>query len=169
MTHSIHNALRLHMEADAIDYIKNGGDIEAIGASNQTPLHIASYEGFTKIVKLLIAKKANVNATDYKLWTPLHCAASSSFYDICEMLINAKANVICKTSENNTILHYLVKGKSNASKQVKIMAMVLSKGVLVNETNIHGETALMRACLVGSADSVYFLLSNGADVNIQNV
>lgn len=167
-----HTALKLHQQNDVLEYLKNGGDPELLGEMNQTLLHVACFEGLKKIVNALLSKKVNVNALDNKLWTALHCAASSSHYEICETLINYKqqnVNIFAKTADSNNVLHYLVKGKSNPQGQVKCMVLVISKGLSVNDVNVHGETPLMRASLVGSPESIQYLLSQGADVNIQNV
>ena len=51
--------------------IKEGTDVNVIGAGNRTALHRAVGEGHEDVVRLLISHKANVNAVDANGRTPL--------------------------------------------------------------------------------------------------
>ena len=60
-----------------------------------TPLHIACRNGDTclEIVKFLIQKDANVNATNRNGETPIHISASNGFTKLAEELLRAEVDV----------------------------------------------------------------------------
>ena len=167
---NIHNALLIHAEAEILSFIKNCSHdkIDVRDELEQTPLHIAASQGFTDIVEKLIKKKANISAVDRKGWTPLHFAAYYQNYEICEKLIGLKADLTASTKDGSTVVAYIANAKVFDPKQLKIMELALSKGVDINQPNLHGETALSRASLTGTTQIIDFLLSKGAVVNQTN-
>jgi hypothetical protein len=48
-----------------------GDDVNAANAAGETALHAAAYWGADSVVQFLVAKGANANAKNKKLWTPL--------------------------------------------------------------------------------------------------
>ncbi|TDG97235.1 hypothetical protein EPR50_G00223990 [Perca flavescens] len=70
-----------------------------------TPLHLASKEGHTKVVQLLLRKGALFHS-DYKGWTCLHYAASAGYTQTMDILLSANLKLLDKTDEDgNTALH----------------------------------------------------------------
>ncbi|XP_070784386.1 transient receptor potential cation channel subfamily A member 1-like [Enoplosus armatus] len=70
-----------------------------------TPLHLASREGHTKVVQLLLRKGALFHS-DYKGWTSLHHAASAGYTQTMEILLSANPKLLDKTDEDgSTALH----------------------------------------------------------------
>jgi hypothetical protein len=68
---------RLHMPAKEL--IENGADVNVKGADDATPLHVAVRVGNRALVKLLLEKGANPNATTTRGNTPLHYVAGCTF------------------------------------------------------------------------------------------
>jgi ankyrin repeat protein len=60
------------------------------------------------LVKLLIAKRADVNAKDKDGWTPLHWAAWGGHGDVAELLIKNLADVNAKNFKGQTPLDLAV-------------------------------------------------------------
>lgn len=51
-------------------------DVNSIDVRGETPLHHASYFGYTNIVRLLLENEADANMTEIHGNTPLHWASS---------------------------------------------------------------------------------------------
>jgi ankyrin repeat protein len=80
------------------------GDVDRMLSSNpnlvnevdqfgQTPLHLASFEGFQDVVELLVTSGSSLSIQDKNGWTPLHCASSNRHLHIVERLIIAGADL----------------------------------------------------------------------------
>lgn len=61
--------------------------MEACDKKGNTPLHLACMGGNTDIVKELIEKEANTNATNEEKRTPVHTAAKYGSVDVVKLLI----------------------------------------------------------------------------------
>jgi len=55
------------------------------------------------VVKLMVAKGADINAKDYNGTTPLHEAAWSGHKDVVELLVDNGANVSAKDDESKVV------------------------------------------------------------------
>lgn len=73
---------------------------------NRTPLHLAAYQGYADITKLLLAAKANPSAMSEDGTTPLHTAAAYDRTEIVKLLIDGKANFNARDKDEATPLHY---------------------------------------------------------------
>ena len=170
---TIHDTMRLGNESELDSFLKNTSNVDELDQFQQTPLHVACFEGMEKAVRKLLKRKANPAATDSKGWTPLHCAASAGHYGICQLLIaSGKADVLAETNEGTTALGYAVKSMagqpSDTKQQVSLIKSLLSNGQDVNHKNRFMETALHRASFSGSKEAIECLLDCGADVNALN-
>lgn len=73
-------------------------EIDARGPDGETALMVAAGSGNLELVKLLVARKAQVNRSG---WTPLHYAAGNGHQEIVEYLLEHSA-YIDAASENGT-------------------------------------------------------------------
>ncbi|XP_041817411.1 transient receptor potential cation channel subfamily A member 1b [Chelmon rostratus] len=88
-----------------------------------TPLHLASREGHTKVVQLLLRKGALFHS-DYKGWTCLHHAASAGYTQTMDILLAANPKLLDKTDEDgNTALHITAR-----EGHVAAVRLMLSRG-----------------------------------------
>eukprot|EP01132_Coremiostelium_polycephalum_P006120 gene6120-7626_t len=132
----------------------------------QTPLHIASFEGFIDIVTLLIKKGSKIDQKDKNGWTPLHCAASAGHFKVCEILLLKDITLASiAANDGTTAFHYLVrKWDSNISPKI-LSSIVKNEPNIINITAHNLETPLHHACLKSCEESIKFLLENKADTN----
>lgn len=75
--------------------------VEWRNSKDESPLMIASMKGHAELVKLLIAKDADVNKTG---WTPLHYAASGAKKNIIEILLENSAYIDAESPNGSTPL-----------------------------------------------------------------
>lgn len=75
--------------------------VDAINASNETPLMMAAIKGNAEWVKKLIARGAQINREG---WTPLHYAASSTEAGVVALLLERGATVDARAPNGNTAL-----------------------------------------------------------------
>ncbi|EGC28360.1 hypothetical protein DICPUDRAFT_160270 [Dictyostelium purpureum] len=132
----------------------------------QTPLHVACFEGFFDIVNLLIKKGAKLDAKDKNGWTPLHCSASAGHLKICEVLIMKDVSLATiEGSDGTTPFHYLVRRWDPIVSPKILPIIVKDHPNLINALGHNSETPLHHACLKNCEESIAFLLSHGADIN----
>jgi len=83
---------------------KDPGLVNSTDSHGETPLHLASWNGYLKIAKLLISKGADVNAKNNLGETPLHLASRDDDDEMAELLLSKGANVNAKDNAGNTPL-----------------------------------------------------------------
>ncbi|KAM7356325.1 myosin binding subunit isoform 2-T7 [Cochliomyia hominivorax] len=69
-----------------------------------TALHVAAAKGYTKVLSLLLAGRANVDAQDNDGWTPLHAAAHWGQKESAEMLLDAMADMDVRNYAGQTCI-----------------------------------------------------------------
>ncbi len=126
--------------------------------NKMTPLIFASKEGFTNIVKKLLAADVNVNAKETYGRTALMFAAEKGYNEIVEALINKDATTVSQKDQNGfTALIYAARGDN--LETVKILSQRGSDIKL--HINLQGiqHTPLTYAAKKGHKDIENFLRS----------
>ena len=121
--------------------LNDGANVNAIwdtGETENTPLHMAAFQGNNEIVELLIAKGANLEAKDRPNGgTPLFDAAQYGRKEVTELLIAKGADVNPKRSRMGTPLHGAVRYEHK-----KIVELLITNGADVNAKYVDGTTPL---------------------------
>ena len=97
----------VRLKEDAGILIQNGADLNAKAQNGQTPLHFAVAMERTEIVRLLIAKGADINNQDASSGsTPLMLAVMSGNKSIVELFLSKGAEVNLKSLKGETSLDW---------------------------------------------------------------
>jgi ankyrin repeat protein len=112
-------------------------------------------------VRTLIAKRADINATEADGFTALHWAVQRDNLAAVDVLLKSGANARA-TSRYNVSPLYLAATNGNAA----IVERLLDAGADPNGTAFDGQTMLMTAALTGRSDAVRLLLTHGARVDV---
>ena len=147
-------------------HLAAGTDVDLIGTHRKsTPLMEAlstPYIGdHMEIIKLLIAKGANVNAKDKDGRISLHMASNK---EITGLLIAAGADVNAKNDNGRTPLH----NAAGIKYFKEVVEVLIANGADVNAKKDDGYTPLHLSAHVDTKEIAELLLANGANVNIAN-
>ena len=147
------------------DYKELEGSI-AFNAKNKdqkTPLHIATEKGNIEAMKVILEKKAPVNAQEcYLDRTPLHIAVKRGDHRAIQLLLEKGANVNAKEFFGTTPLHIAAKRDN-----LQAIQLLLDNGANVNDKNSYNQTPLEIAFEWGNHQAIQLLLKND-DQNIHN-
>eukprot|EP00178_Gracilaria_changii_P023792 TRINITY_DN718_c0_g1_i1.p1 TRINITY_DN718_c0_g1~~TRINITY_DN718_c0_g1_i1.p1 ORF type:complete len:2019 (+),score=268.01 TRINITY_DN718_c0_g1_i1:1349-7405(+) len=126
-----------------------------------TALHLAaSGGGHVAVCRLLLDKKAPVNAKSSKMQTPLCLAAQKGFSNVVQLLLERGANPNNEDEGKYTPLHL-----SASSGYIQTVEMLLRYGARVDATTRNEITPLHYAVQGGHSAVVEALIVAGAKVN----
>jgi ankyrin repeat protein len=126
-----------------------------------------------EIVKLLIAKGADINARDKDGITPLFWAARNHQYEVAKLLIAKGADVNTRNNFGNTPLTWAM-GHQEEEEETSLTAklltaeLLLAEGANVNARDNNGVTSLHEAASYHRREVAEFLISKGADINAKD-
>jgi len=115
--------------------LAKGADVISRSKIGFTPLHDAAFHGHKKVVEILIANGADVNARNYPhKSTPLHLAAATGSVEIVKVLLEAGADANAKSRRGatpadlsrNTLENVFIERFFNG-KKLKACIQILSK------------------------------------------
>lgn len=148
--------------------------------AGDTPLHLASLGGHTRIVARLLEECPRlVDAQDNQGWTALHYTASTGNATIAEQLCDAGARIL-QDKDGNTPAHEAA-AKGHAACGQLIVERAAAKAasgrgagrdadlnLVVNSPNAAGETALMLAASRGLPPMCVALIDHGSSMEQRN-
>ena len=125
-----------------------------------TPLILASYLGYTNIVKTLLDNNADIKARDDIDGTmAIHMAAANGNNEVIEILLSKDETIINeKDSKGNTPLHWAA--MKDKSETIKFLS---ERGADIEAKDIDGWTPLHYASAFSSLQTVENLIDLGAD------
>ena len=129
---------------------------------NQTALHLASFRGNIKIIKLLISNYAEINVLTSKGYNMIHKAAMGNKPSAI-IYFNKKYNMNLEDTDENQMnaLHLATRNCMENS-----VIYLLNLGINVNLKDKEGNTALHYAVRKGQIRIIKKLIQRGADINI---
>ena len=102
-----------------------GADVNTVGKSGWTALHLAAQHGDPGIVMCLIEHDAEVNAKDLSGQTALVKAVQNSHNSIIQMLFEHNANMLTQDLLERSILHHACQPDKGRPPDVSITKLVL--------------------------------------------
>ncbi|XP_066581704.1 protein phosphatase 1 regulatory subunit 16A-like isoform X1 [Prorops nasuta] len=79
-----------------------GGDLEYKDHQGATPLHIASANGYLRVVEFLLDQHVSTDAEDNDKWQPVHAAACWGHLEVLELLVQNGADLNAKNKHDET-------------------------------------------------------------------
>ncbi|OQE39856.1 hypothetical protein PENCOP_c006G07555 [Penicillium coprophilum] len=149
-------------------YIISGDDLNARDSDGMTPLAYATQNGHLEAVKLLLQSRDTFpDVMNNHGGTPLLIAAFQGHTEIAQLLMQYGANPHTKYDDGCSTLCGAAQSGS-----IQLMQLFLDKGVDINSRcsydSIDDQTALSHAFSNNSTEALQFLLSKGADPDIQD-
>lgn len=133
--------------------ISNDTTIDVVDHNGQTPLHVATNQGWIRIERLIV-RGANVNFKDNFGWTPLIYAVHRSHTQLMTTLLLWHADPNIRTLRTHTAAHFAAN-----SGNLAIMELLVQHGADLNVKDLEGNTILLYAAR--HKDMTQFLLEKG--------
>ncbi|PCI97241.1 MAG: hypothetical protein COB14_09245, partial [Alphaproteobacteria bacterium] len=128
-----------------------------------TSIEIASSIGAYHVVKLLLEKGADVNATDKNSCSALMTVSLNGYSSIASLLIENDADVDLTNQDGwSALMHASYTGHE------LISSLLVQKVNNVDLVNDYGMSALMFACMNGNEFIISLLIENGAKIDLVN-
>ncbi len=145
--------------------INCGASLNCTDNSDYLPVHIATFNHDLKMLKLLVSFGADPIKTNHLGKAPLHIASFNNDISILEFLLSFNADVNAKTNTHFTPLHFTQ--SSEKGNHLECTKLLLEHGADVNAKNADGETPLHLAAKTSNDKAIEYLLSHGAEINVQ--
>lgn len=173
--------------SQAAALLRAGASANAYEAAwpNRTALMLAAWFDRLKVVEMLLARGADVNATDQLGETPLMWAIQDPLRDMrpIEMLLSHGANVNAADKRGRTVLMFAVAGLGvqavlanggatgravpfRFAPNPKVVRLLIEHKAAVNAMDQNGQTVLMQAAATGNMGIVKLLVQAGAQPDL---
>ncbi|XP_077358910.1 ankyrin-3-like isoform X13 [Festucalex cinctus] len=139
----------------ALDYLKNGVDINICNQNGLNALHLASKEGHVEVVAELLQQGANVDAATKKGNTALHIASLAGQMEVVKELVTHNANINAQSQNGFTPLYMAAQ-----ENHLDVVYYLLENGSSQSIATEDGFTPLAVALQQGHDQVVSLLLEN---------
>ncbi|WP_341823712.1 ankyrin repeat domain-containing protein [Wolbachia endosymbiont (group A) of Agelastica alni] len=159
--------MQAHLDKELLLTVKSEDDLKTINSliaqgisKDRHGAYYYAWNGNLDMVKLLVERDVNVNATDKYDCTLLHWAALKGHSGVAEFLVDKGANVNAKDILGRTPMHLAV-----TNNYMNITEFLLENGANVDEADKNGSTPLHYAARFGQLESARFLIDEKANMN----
>ena len=167
--------------------LSHGADVNAKDVFFQTPLHYAATTGNIEMAKMLLSRKADVDAKNRSYYSrPLHLAALNGDTSMAKLLIEHGANVNAQDAfgaplnmaAGRDMVKLLLDNKADVgmknrdgftplhlAEDKEIAQILIAHGANLGSTGYAGRTPLHQAAMINHNDMVEWFCSKGSPVN----
>ncbi|XP_048487563.1 protein phosphatase 1 regulatory subunit 16A isoform X2 [Plutella xylostella] len=108
-------ATEMKMLTDVMELYKEGADLdEPRDNQGATLLHIASANGYIKVVEFLLENRAATDVVDHDMWQPVHAAACWGHLEVLELLVQYGADLNVRNKHDETPADICEEGEMRA-------------------------------------------------------
>ncbi|XP_053606357.1 protein phosphatase 1 regulatory subunit 16A isoform X1 [Plodia interpunctella] len=108
-------ATEMKMLLDVAEMVKEGMDLdEPRDNQGATLLHIASANGYIKVVEFLLEHRASADVVDHDMWQPVHAAACWGHLEVLELLVQYGADLNVRNKHDETPADICEEGEMRA-------------------------------------------------------
>ena len=132
------------------------------GDDEETPLHLASRNGYLEVARVLVERGADVTAQDKDGSTPLHVASRWDHLDLARLLVERGADMTVQDMYGSTPLHL-----ASECGHPDLARFLVERGADVTAQDNNGLIPLHLASQLGHVVLAQLLIEHGADVTAQ--
>ncbi|CAH1368187.1 unnamed protein product [Tenebrio molitor] len=149
-----------------LQLISRGANPNQKDNNSVTPLHLASSQKFSELIKLLVNHGANVNSLNGNNQTPLHLSCQVGEMDDAEFLIKSGARLDLVDESGKTPTEYAVgKVHKGGFENGGVLKKLQKLGADLDLPDDDGFRLLHKASKAGDSDVVSYLLNSEVDVD----
>ena len=156
--------------------LDHGAKPNAEDSRNEAPLHLLSQGKYSSqddgvtVARLLLERRAVVNAQDIDLRTPLHHASFNGNVAIAQVLLERGGTPHAGDCNGETPLHLALRGKDDSEEHgIGITRLLLERGADVDAEDDDGETPLGLSLRLRKPKIASTFLEHSAKVDTRNV
>ena len=148
-------------------------DLREFGANKHTALFFAAQRNQAEMARFLADRGANVEAVNAAGMSCLLMAAGGLYYETTEALLDKGADINAAASLPNALMYAINQGRPDKEgDSLKLIKLLLDKGIDVNYQDAQGVSPLMTACGWGvvpkSPKRARLLLEKGASLELRD-
>uniref|UniRef100_A0AAV1UIY9 Uncharacterized protein n=1 Tax=Peronospora matthiolae TaxID=2874970 RepID=A0AAV1UIY9_9STRA len=132
---------------------------------------VVEFAGYAQCVKFFLEKDIEFDRPNDSGWTVLMSVCACGHDDLVGLCMDRTTALDCATTTNRTTVLHLSAMSKNTQVIEALAATPERKQKLqkiMDQANVHGDTALMMACVAKNVRAVELLLEMGASVSIVN-
>lgn len=144
--------------------IEHSQDVNALGFDGSAPLHLASSEGYGKVVRVLLENGADAKAPDEDGSTTLHRASEGGHAEVIRILLEHGVDATIRDWHRSTPLH-----RASFWGHTEVARVLLEHGADATVQDVFGSTPIHLASKGGQVEIVQTLLGRGINPTVQEM
>ncbi|OWZ09499.1 hypothetical protein PHMEG_00017794 [Phytophthora megakarya] len=133
---------------------------------------LVEFADYDKCIQYFTERRIAFDRPNVMGWSVLMSVCACGRDDLVGFVVDRTAAVDCVTNTNRTTVLHLTAMSKNARVMEELVATAERKQKLqkiLNKPNVHGDTALMMACVAKNMKAVQLLINIGASLDVVNV